>query len=203
MGWWRFWSPRSPHIIPALRGFNLPKMNLAEVGQSTMRGHGKMWLTEAAYRDIAAIALQSSNYKKFRENRERIMGRGPSLKKKTARENESERKFVKQIDDVLFSGNLANEARKQFQRPFTPSIRAKHRAPRNVLNPQQGKYADEQDDDVIIIEQPRKNPQRPGRGKNARYSQNPVNINPRSEDDYHQMVPDEMEKKFLKANRVY
>ena len=30
VGWWQFWSPRSPHIIPALHGFNLPRMNLAE-----------------------------------------------------------------------------------------------------------------------------------------------------------------------------
>ena len=44
MGWWKFWSPRCPHIIPALRGFNLPKMNLAEVGQSTTGHYGSQKL---------------------------------------------------------------------------------------------------------------------------------------------------------------
>ena len=44
------------HIfVPALRGFSLPKMNLAEVGQSTMRGYRKMWLREAAFADIGCF----------------------------------------------------------------------------------------------------------------------------------------------------
>ena len=27
--WWKWWAPRCPHVVPAIRGFNLPKMNLA------------------------------------------------------------------------------------------------------------------------------------------------------------------------------
>ena len=36
-GWWKWWSPRCPHIVPALRGFNIPKMNMAETGQSKLK----------------------------------------------------------------------------------------------------------------------------------------------------------------------
>ena len=86
MGWWKFWCPRSPHIVPALRGFNLPKMNLAEVGQSKMRADRKMWLSEAAYNDMAALAFQSARYKKFVANREKIIGKGPTLKCQTQKE---------------------------------------------------------------------------------------------------------------------
>ena len=196
-GWWKFWSLRSPHIIPALHAFNLPKMNLAEVGKSTMHGHGKMWLMEAAFKDMAALALQSSNYKKFLANREKIMGKGPKLKKKTVKEKENQRKYVQQIDDVLFGGNLANKGKKQFQEPFMPSLRAKHRAPQNIKKTRQGRDEDN-DADVIIVEEgtKRKNPQRLGRGKNKCYSQNPVNINPQNDAPHYPMLPDAMEEEF-------
>ena len=47
-------------------------MNLAEVGQSTMcNDRKKMWLTEAAFRDIGALALQKFDiYEVGREQRE-------------------------------------------------------------------------------------------------------------------------------------
>ena len=132
MGWWKFWSPRSPHIVPALRGFGLPKMNLAEVGQSTMRARRKMWLTEAAFKDIAALAFQASNYKKFIENRERIMGKGPTFAQKTARQKANESRYIRQIDKVLSQGDLAAEGERTYDEPYIPPVRAKHCAPRKV-----------------------------------------------------------------------
>ena len=206
MGWWKFWCPRGQHIVPALRGFNLPKMNLAEVGQSTMRAYRKIWLTEGAFADIAALAFQSSNYKKFKQNKEKIMGRGPTLKKRNAREKATERRFLSQIDDVLYRGDLEAEGEKQVGQVFTPSKKAKHRAPKNPKKGRQG-----QEDDVIIIDAPaatpkrKKNPQRPGRGTNRKFDQNPIQLNPANDyaEELKAMVPDAFEKDFLTANRVY
>ena len=106
-------------------------MNLAEVGQSTMRGYRKMWLREAAFADIAALALQSAEYKKFLANKEKIMGKGPTLKSRNARQKATEKRFIQQIDDVLMRGNLEAEAEKQVGQIFMPSQRDKHKAPRN------------------------------------------------------------------------
>ena len=97
-------------------------MNLAEVGQSAMRGYRKMWLREAAFADIAALALQSAEYKKFLANKEKIMGKGPTLKSRNARQKATEKRFIQQIDDVLMRGNLEAEAEKQVGQIFMPVV---------------------------------------------------------------------------------
>ena len=81
---------------------------------------------------------------------------------------------------------------------------------RRHRNARQGQE-DDVEDDVIVVDQPvkttRKNPQRANRGQNRRYDKIPVQLNPRTDDREEKqiMVPDEVEKKFLKANtnRVY
>ena len=174
MGWWRFWSPRCPHIVPSLRGFNLPRMNLAEVGQSTMRNYRKkMWLTEASFRDIAALALQSSKFTRWVENREKLTGKGPTLKTKSQREKALERRYVDEIDDILYRGNLAAEAERNIVDPFMPSGRAKHRVSRHAAKGRQGVEDDDDDDEdevIFVKHDRRKNPPRRKRGKNERYS---------------------------------
>ena len=87
-------------------------MNLAEVGQYTMQGHRQLWLSEAAFANIVAVAFQSANYKKFIDNKEKIMGKGPMLRMKNAKEKAMERWFMTQVDDVLFHGNLEAEGEK-------------------------------------------------------------------------------------------
>ena len=72
-------------------------MNLAEVGQSTMRGYRPLWLSEAAFSDIAALAFQSSYYKKFIDNKEKITGKGPTLRMKNVKEKAMERLLRKQL----------------------------------------------------------------------------------------------------------
>ena len=116
------------------------------------------------------------------------------------------KKFLSQIDDVLYRGDLEAEGEKQVGQVFTPSKKAKHRAPKNPKKGRQG-----QEDDVIIIDAPaatpkrKKNPQRPGRGTNRKFDQNPIQLNPANDyaEELKAMVPDSFEKDFLTANRVY
>ena len=67
----------------------------------------------------------------------------------------------------------------------------------------------DQDEDVIILgDNLRKNPQRAKRGKNARYDEIPVNLNPEPDvdsdaEDHKIMVPAHIEKPFMKSNRIY
>ena len=67
---------------------------------------------------------------------------------------------------------------------------------------------------IILDEPPRKNPQRPGRGTNPCFEDNPIRLNPVNEDvddddndaeenDINLPVPEDVETAFMKANRVY
>ena len=125
---------------------------------------------------------------------------------KNAKERAMERQFMTQVDEVLFRGNLEAEGEEQIEEAFTPSMRAKHRAPGNLKKSRQGQEDDVLDDDVVIIEDPpRKNPKRPGRGQNPKYDQQIVYLNPQidchAEDTI--MVPHATEEKFLTTNRPY
>ena len=106
---WKWWAPRCPHVVPAIHGFNLPKMNLAEVSQSKIQHEHRLWLTEAVKHDMVDLTYQTSMYKKFIKNSEKIMGCGPMLKKHTERERAEERRFVDQFCDVIQNGDLLKE----------------------------------------------------------------------------------------------
>ena len=79
--WWKWWAPWCPHIVPAIRGFNLPRMNIAEAGQSTMKPSRTLWLTEAVKHDMVKYVFQMAKYKRFIKNSEKVLGKGPTLKK--------------------------------------------------------------------------------------------------------------------------
>ena len=200
VGWLKWWTPRCPHIVPALRGFGLPKMNLAEVGQSKMKRQRKIWLTEAIFIDMGAFAFQSSRYKKFIANREKIIGRGPTLKSRTQREKAEEGRFVDEICEVILHGNLEDERIENAPKPFIPSVKSKHRAPRNLKEGIQEK-------EKVPKVPPRKIPKQKGRGQNPRYSGQAkrnggasIGIDPRINPN---MVPEDVEEQFMKGNRVY
>ena len=119
-------------------------MNLAEVGQSKIQHERWLWLTEAVKHDMVDLTYQTSMYKKFIKNSEKIMGRGPTLKKRTEQEHAEERRFVDQFCDVIQNGDLLEEREDPNDLDFMPSSRSKHRAPRNM--------------DVGIQEKPKKKP---------------------------------------------
>ena len=67
-GWWHWWKVGRFHIVPALCGFDLPRMNLAEVGHSSMKRHHPMWLSQAVNDDCIHFLIQEANYNKFLNN---------------------------------------------------------------------------------------------------------------------------------------
>ena len=127
--WWKWWAPRCPHLVPALRGFNLPKFNMAEIGQSKLKPHRSLWLSQAAKYDMVEFTFQSSKYNKFISNREKVTGRGPTQKKQNERERAEERRFVDQFCYVILHGDLLEEMEDPNEKDFMPSVHAKHRAP--------------------------------------------------------------------------
>ena len=68
-GWWKWWAPRSPHLVPAIRGFGIPKMNMAKTGQSKLANANqqcrKLWLSEAATVYVVEFTFQAEQYNKL------------------------------------------------------------------------------------------------------------------------------------------
>ena len=216
MSWWKWWVPRCPHLCPAIHGFNLPCMNQAEIGQSKLKQHKPLWLTEAVKVYVVELTFQSEKNKKFVYNIEKISSQGPTLKKCTERERVEERHFVDQFCDVIQNGDLLDEGDDPNDMAFMPSAHAKHKAPRN---------------DIGIQEKPKKGikwnvskeynskigkklPERTGRGFNHQFASDNTegcalgvikkkNTKNSPIDDEDIIIPTEIEKEFMKGNRVY
>ena len=225
--WWKWWVPHCPHVVPAIHGFNLPRMNMAKVGQSKMKPEKPLWLTEAVKVDMVKYAFQTNKYKQFLQNSEKVGGRGPTLKKCTECERAEERCFVDQFCDLIENGNLLDEMEDPDDLAFMPLARANHNSPAHDIGIQE-----KQKKEKKVQKGGKKLPNCTGRGHNLRYTEedpwptqtkpkNKKKQNVRSIDDadshgrgynprYTQedadtevMVPEEAERDFIKVNRVY
>ena len=225
--WWKWWAPHCPHVVPTIHGFNLPRMNMAEVGQSKMKPEKHLWLTEAVKVDMVKYAFQTNKYKRFLRNSEKVGGHGPTLKKRTEHERAEERRFVDQFCDLFKNGNLLDEMEDPDDLAFMPSARAKHKAPAHDIGiqekPKKGKK---------VQKGGKKRPNHTGRGYNPRYTkedpwptqakrktQERQNVTSTDDADSHSrgynpryteedadtevMVPEATERDFIKANHVY
>ena len=150
--------------------------------------------------------LFSHPYNKFILNREKVTDRGPTQKKHNERKWAEERRFVDQFCDVILHRDLLEEIEDSNEKYFMPSVHAKHRAPCNM--------------DIGIQECPTKKkpehngnkwgkemPNRLGKGFNPCYNdyskqKSTSHENRQNEDDY-VIVPEAVEKEFMKANRIY
>ena len=147
--------------------------------------------------------FQTVKYNKFVSNREKVTGRGPTMKKRNEHERAEERRFVDQFCEVILHGDLLDEVKDPNAKDFMPSVRAKHKAPRNM--------------NIGIQERPptksqtkcqgKKMPDRIGKGFNPHYNggiqQKKINQPLCQEENDEIVVPENVEKEFMKANRVY
>ena len=216
MPWWKWWAPRCPHLCPAICGFNLPQMNQAEIEQSKLKQHKPLWLTEAVKVDMVKFTFQSEKYKKFICNIEKISSRGPTLKKHTERERAEERCFIDQFCDVIQNSDLLDEHYDSNDMSFMPSACAKHKTPRSDIGiqekPNKGNKCHLSKGYKTKIE--KRLPERTGRGFNYWFASNntegsALGISKQKKkknstvDDEDIIVPTEIEREFMKGNRVY
>ena len=197
-GWWHWWKPRSFHLVPALRGFNLPRSNIAEGGQSKLKGN-KMSLIESVFEDAIGMLVQASNYENFLENREKVRGHRPSKFDRDEKQRREEKCYVESAVTAIRSGTLLQSALKnRNEKKFVPGARARHKAPRDSRTGVQGitrdlknqklysvnkrrlnRNTNKEDNDVYIPRHKvtfepdpnplRTNPDRPGHGTNPKY----------------------------------
>ena len=190
-GWWRWWKPRGFHLVPALRGFNLPRSNYAESGQSKLKGDRKISLIESVIEDCMEFLVQASDYKNFINNTEVVRGRGPSQFEREEKERREERNYVESAVQAIRSGDLLKCRKIVDSEPrFVPGGRARHKAPKDSRTGVQGNVRgktnaakkrtsndgrnsneDNMGGDKGESAEPtrRSNPDRRGRGHNPRY----------------------------------
>ena len=183
-GWWHWWKVRRFHIVPALRGFDLPCMNLAEVGHSSMKRHCPMWLSQAVNDDCIHFLIQDANYNKFLNNSDKVRGKGPTQFDRDEKDRNAEKKYISSAIESIRTGSFFDDE-EEFLSPdvsFRPSCKAKHRAPRDMRAgvqqyqvPHKISLTSSPSRKLLSIpvpiatSTPKKLPHHPGRGRNPLY----------------------------------
>ena len=86
-GWLDWWEARRIHFIPAYKGFSIPILNMAEIGQSTLRDDSPLMLIDVAYLDVSSIFIQNPRYNAVKKNQPQLdRGRGPCGRQVAERE---------------------------------------------------------------------------------------------------------------------
>ena len=82
-GWWKWWAPRNPHLVPAICGFGIPKMNMAETGQSKLANQQchKLWLSEATTVDVV-VHIPSRTVQQVSQQQRKNYGPWPNTETK-------------------------------------------------------------------------------------------------------------------------
>ena len=127
--WYNWWKVRRYHLVPALHGFGWTGSNWAKIGHSTMKRNHKVWLSVAAFEDIADFIIQENNYISFMSNRGKTVGKGPTQFAKRMKECQAQRKYVELACDAILTTDLRGEVEKHTDPDavFIPSNVAKHR----------------------------------------------------------------------------
>ena len=164
--WYNWWKVRRYHLVPALRGFGWTGSNWAEIGHSTMKRNHKVWLSVAAFEDIADFIIQENNYISFMSNTGKMVGKGPTQFAKRMKECRAQRKYVESACNAILTTDLRGEVEKHTDPDalFVPSNAAKHRVPKKFsmknplqkfkqrkakgLQPEPVRYDEENDEDA-------------------------------------------------------
>ena len=71
--WLEWWVTRYYHLFPVFRGYCLSSLNLAEIGQSTLKHKKMVMLVDAAWEDVATM-IQEEEHTKFLRGEHRSYG---------------------------------------------------------------------------------------------------------------------------------
>ena len=100
-----------------------------------------MWLSVAAFEDIADFIIQENNYRSFIANTGKTVGKGPTQFTKRQRERRAQKKYIESACDAILTTDLRAEVEKHTDPDagFIPSNASKHRVPKefSTKNPVQ------------------------------------------------------------------
>ena len=129
--WWNWWKVWRYHLVPALRGWGWTGTNWAEIGQSRMKPHNRIWLLDAMWEDILHAIVEEADWLNFTKNKGKVLGWGPTLFAKRLNEVKAMLEFGASAIEAIRSACLEPDIEKHFNsdRQFLPAACAKHRVP--------------------------------------------------------------------------
>ena len=77
--WWNWWKVRRYHLVPALCGWGWTGTNWAEIGQSCMKKHHRIWLLDTMWEDVLHAIVEEADWVNFICNKGKVIGWGPTL----------------------------------------------------------------------------------------------------------------------------
>ena len=69
--WWKVWRY---HLVPAMHGCGWTGTNWAEIGQSCMKPHNRIWLLDAMWEDILHAIVEEADWLNFTKNKGKVLG---------------------------------------------------------------------------------------------------------------------------------
>ena len=127
----KWWDSRRYHVFNVFRQFNLPGVNLAEIGNAAWKRQGKLTLVEAAKDDITTMLVQERDYINFkRGDVPPPVGRGPTDKEKASKSRKYQMEAAKQVAEMLRIPEASHVEMKEMRNPssFIPNKGAKHKS---------------------------------------------------------------------------
>ena len=95
-----------------------------------------MWLSVAAFEDIADFIIQENNYRSFITNTGKMVGKGSAQFTKRQRECRAQKKYIESACDAILTTDLWAEVEKHRDPDagFIPSNASKHRVPKKFFD---------------------------------------------------------------------
>ena len=132
--WLKWWFARRWHLVPLLRGFDVPGCNPAESGHSTLKAKRSLMLVDAAYRDTGTMMIQEEIFKSVvagvtlitkHINQDRYLGRQHEVQLSRAKQYLR----VLEAGDVWLEENLDKNRSTGKLSSAVPTEKASYKAP--------------------------------------------------------------------------
>ena len=91
-----------------------------------------MWLAEATVQDIALVVMEENEYLAFKENRGKVVSKGPTALQKKMKERKVMRAYTEAAMEAILHGDIMQEAQNYDVEAanFMPTKLAKHPVPK-------------------------------------------------------------------------
>ena len=183
MHWWNWWKVGRYHLVPVLCRFGWTGTNWAEIGQSKMKKHVRIWLIAALWEVVINACSEYAEWLNFIENKGVCIAKGPNVLTLKLKERRQMRQLADGIIDSLHQGQIDADLEKHSQpeKYFVGSSAAKHHVPCSFpkSNPTQ------KVPDVPVPKEATK-----GRGRTGKLSRQGGH-KARSENDYREEIEEE------------
>ena len=125
-----WWDARRYHVFAVFRGFALPGVNLAEIGNAAWKRSGKISLVETARDDITTMLIQEREYLNFqRQDVAGPIAKGPNDRQRAAKARKKQIQSAKELSEMLQIPAAIDAEMLEVVRPeyFKPNPKSKHK----------------------------------------------------------------------------